>query len=206
MVIIASAYLLGSVVKLVRVRSRRRNSKLAGNSVSALESDSHVSHFVKSSIESMQPAGEPWVPISTVYKDRTLIRSDPYPASPVSGGKATENLNGATSEFEARLSEHLLLADCKREIESLRRDVETLKSEFKVFRTSRNVAPQYSEALELVQRGFTTQDIADRLEISIAEAELVYALGCDKNTYKESTLNGTESEDSSFAFPRSEKY
>ncbi|OHC70621.1 MAG: hypothetical protein A2045_02345 [Rhodocyclales bacterium GWA2_65_20] len=65
----------------------------------------------------------------------------------------------------------------EREIKQLREEVAALRAELDEIKAARRVSPQYADAMALVQRGLTAQDVADRCSISLAEAELVWALG-----------------------------
>ena len=62
------------------------------------------------------------------------------------------------------------------EIQRMRDEMLQMRREMEELRAARRVSPQYAEAMELAQRGMGAQDVADRLGISLAEAELVQAL------------------------------
>lgn len=63
-----------------------------------------------------------------------------------------------------------------REVKMLREEVATLRNELAQLKAAGRVSPQYAEAMALAQRGLNAQDVADRCGISLAEAELVWAL------------------------------
>jgi len=94
-----------------------------------------------------------------------MKRSKPKPAA----GAAS-----ATSPFRAELSWR---ADIEDELASLKRELAQLREEVGRLRAARGVAPQYGEAMALAQHGHSAEDIAGRCGISVAEAELIRALG-----------------------------
>jgi hypothetical protein len=59
---------------------------------------------------------------------------------------------------------------------AMRGEIDTLRGEIEALRNARNVAPHYSEAVMLAQRGLDSAAIAERCGISVSEAELVAAL------------------------------
>jgi hypothetical protein len=59
---------------------------------------------------------------------------------------------------------------------AMREDIDSLRGEIEALRNARNVAPHYSEAVMLAQRGLDSAAIAERCGISVSEAELVAAL------------------------------
>jgi multidrug resistance efflux pump len=81
------------------------------------------------------------------------------------------------------------LAELEREVRQLRAEVEKLQQELKELKAARFVAPQYGEALALAQRGFSAQQIADRMGIALAEAELVLALSRGESAFAEGKLD-----------------
>lgn len=96
-------------------------------------------------------------------------------------GIVPDPLPGATTEptrsgFGELLADHLGRSEMEAEIRRLRSEIETLRAEMEELRVARHVSPQYAEAMAMSQRGLTAQDVADRLGISLAEAELVHAL------------------------------
>lgn len=75
--------------------------------------------------------------------------------------------------FDAELERSQL----EREVRQLREEVAALREELDELKAATRVSPQYSDAMALVQRGLSAQDVADRCGISLAEAELVWSLG-----------------------------
>lgn len=80
------------------------------------------------------------------------------------------------SGFGEHLADHLARSDVETEVQRMRDEIERMRTEMEDLRAARRVSPQYAEAMELSQRGLSAQDVADRLGISLAEAELVHAL------------------------------
>lgn len=94
--------------------------------------------------------------------------------------------------FGEQLAEHLARSDLEREVRQLRQEVDELRAELEDLRSLRNISPHYAEALELAQRGLTAQDVADRMGISLAEAELVHALSQGEKIFEEGEEDGAE--------------
>lgn len=86
--------------------------------------------------------------------------------------------------FGEHLSEHLVRSDMEMELQRMRDEMQRMKQEVDELRAARRVSPQYSEAMELAQRGMSAQDMADRLGISLAEAELVHALSRGRQEFE----------------------
>lgn len=63
------------------------------------------------------------------------------------------------------------------ELDEVRDTVARLEQEVAELKAAKRVSPQYEEALQLAGRGLEAADIAQRCGISVAEAELVRALG-----------------------------
>lgn len=87
-------------------------------------------------------------------------------------------------------AEHLARSGMEMEIRLLRKEMETLRAELEELRAARHVSAHYAEAMELSQRGLTAQDVADRLGISLGEAELVHALSRGDRNFDEGEDNG----------------
>ena len=89
----------------------------------------------------------------------------------------------------------------RRDAAQLRGEIDQLRAEQMVMRQSlseqsaqldaaraaQRVSPMYGEALSLVRRGMSAEDIAERCGISVAEAELVKSLGQDPAASGEDT-------------------
>lgn len=87
----------------------------------------------------------------------------------------------APQDFNAELQR----TQMETEIRQLRDEVLALREEIVELKTARRVSPQYADAMALAQRGLTAQDLADRCDISIGEAELVAALARGTNNFEE---------------------
>lgn len=94
--------------------------------------------------------------------------------------------------FGEQLAEHLARSDLEREVRSLRAEIDTLRTEIEEIKAARNISPHYTEALALAQRGLSAQDVADRLGISLAEAELVHALSRGEQIFEEGEDDGAD--------------
>lgn len=94
--------------------------------------------------------------------------------------------------FGEALAEHLARSDVEMEIQRMRDEMERMRREMEEMRTARRVSPQYAEAMELAQRGCSAQDVADRLGISLAEAELVQALSRSRQNLDEGEEHGAD--------------
>lgn len=76
-------------------------------------------------------------------------------------------------------------SDLEEELLRMRAEIERMRREMTELRAARRVSPQYAEAMELSQRGLRPQDVADRMNISLAEAELIQALGRGRQDFDE---------------------
>lgn len=114
-----------------------------------------------------------WEEVKDLFGD--AIEVPPSVAGPASSPQAPPAAPRA-SGFGERLADHLARSDVEMEVQRMRDEMERMRAEVEELRASRRVSPQYAEAMELVQRGHSAQDVADRMGISLAEAELVQAL------------------------------
>lgn len=105
-------------------------------------------------------------------KDLFGEAEEPPVATPLPAAPATPRSGG----FGEHISDHLARTDMEMEIQRMRDEMLQMRREMEELRAARRVSPQYAEAMELAQRGMGAQDVADRLGISLAEAELVQAL------------------------------
>lgn len=103
--------------------------------------------------------------------------------------------------FGEQLAEHLARSDLEREVRQLREEIDALKVELEEMRTQRNISPHYSEALALAQRGLTARDVADRMGISLAEAELVHALSRGESLFDEGENDGADRDEGTLRDP-----
>jgi DNA-directed RNA polymerase specialized sigma24 family protein len=88
-----------------------------------------------------------------------------------------------SSGFGEPIADHLARTDMEMEIQRMRDEMLQMRQELEELRAARRVSPQYAEAMELVQRGLSAQDVADRLGISLGEAELVQALSRGRQNF-----------------------
>jgi hypothetical protein len=94
--------------------------------------------------------------------------------------------------FGEHLAEHLARSEMEMEVQRMRDEMERMRAELEEMRVARRVSPQYAEAMELAQRGLPAQDVADRLGISLAEAELVHALSRGEMNFDEGEEHGED--------------
>lgn len=122
------------------------------------------------------------------------------------GGQSVKSALAKTptpaSGFGEQLAEHLARSDLEREVRQLRKEVDALRVELDELRTVRNISPHYAEALSLARRGLTAQDVADRMGISLAEAELVHALSRGESLFDEGEHDGADGADRNDGEPR----
>ncbi len=123
------------------------------------------------------------------WRERKKTAQGPAQTPPVPAGNAIEQDGAAAGAFDQQLAAQLTRYDFEREIAKLHEEVAKLRKEVAELRASRNVSPHYAEALGLAQRGLSAQEIADRMGISLAEAELVYALSRGEELFKERELD-----------------
>jgi len=108
--------------------------------------------------------------------------------------------------FGEQLAEHLARSDLEREVRQLRKEVDAMRAELDELRTLRNISPHYAEALSLAQRGLTARDVADRMGISLAEAELVQALSRGDSLFDEGQPDGADRDDGEPRDAREDRY
>lgn len=101
----------------------------------------------------------------------TLVYSRPV-APPPAPPPAPRPQPEEAPSFDAELGRSQL----EREVRQLREEIASLRAELDEMKAASRVSPQYADAMALAQRGLTAQDVADRCGISLAEAELVWAL------------------------------
>ena len=94
--------------------------------------------------------------------------------------------------FGEHLAEHLARAEIEMEVQRMRTEMERMRAEMDELRLARRISPQYAEAMELAQRGLSAQAVADRLGISLAEAELVHALSRGDKNFAEGDDHGAD--------------
>lgn len=126
---------------------------------------------------------EAWEEIGPLTDDAEVAE-----ALPAIDASATRRTGG----FGEHLAEHLARTDMELEVQRMRSEMERMRSEMEELRAARRVSPQYAEAMEMAQRGMSAQDLADRLGISLGEAELVCALSRSDQNFDEGEDHGAE--------------
>jgi hypothetical protein len=129
------------------------------------------------------PAFE-WAEVKDLFSETTASAtvSEP-PATP---------LATPAGGFGEHLAEHLARAELEMEVQRMRAEIGRMRAEMDELRMARRVSPQYAEAMELAQRGLPAQAVADRLGISLAEAELVHALSRGDKNFAEGDEHGAD--------------
>lgn len=94
-----------------------------------------------------------------------------------------------TPDFQEALKQ----AAAESELERLRMEVVALREEVAGLKAAQRVSPQYADAMALAQRGLGARDIADRCEISLAEAELVLSLSRGAQDFEGKDDHGRDS-------------
>lgn len=87
---------------------------------------------------------------------------------------------GFDALLEMRQTRHIV-DDLQRQLAELRTELDTMRRDLANVRSSSRVSSFYGEAVELAQRGYDVQAIAERCGISIAEAEMVHSLSAAPN-------------------------
>jgi hypothetical protein len=195
---LAVIYLLVTLFRLLRVvtppaESRKKEPPLAEAAPAPLDSNEPMPELTETVSPLVVSHSNEWNDVVDLdLQDGTtpalglaakaVPAAPPPPAPPVSG-------------FGEQLAEHLARSDLEREVRQLRKEVDELRDELEDLRAVRNISPQYAEAVALAQRGLTAQDVADRMGISLAEAELVHALSRGESLFDEGEHDGTNRDD-----------
>lgn len=183
----ATLYLLGAVIRLLRVGKQRT------------EPGKQKPPLVEIAAPEPVPPPELTEAVAPLSVSRSTEWNDVVDlellAGPASVPKSGVGVSAPVSGFGEQLAEHLARSDLERQLRQLRLEVDQLRAELDELRTVRNISPHYAEALALAQRGLTAQDVADRMGISLAEAELVHALSRGESLFQEGELDGRDRED-----------
>lgn len=109
-------------------------------------------------------------PTAAPPHDATAVRPEDLPdaADGTSAPLFSRELAQSSLELEVRR--------LRRELDTMRVDLARMDEEMRQLKAARSVAPVYSEAMILAQRGTAPAEIAAQCGISIGEAELVAAL------------------------------
>ena len=211
LVAVAAVYLVVVLVRLIQVGRRRQSrpppeeplavgqepaaegetlasyaQSLSAERFSALEPAMTSSRAVSAyeELAAAEPFAAPPTPTFEWEEVKELFRENPEreaPAAPASPA-ATGAVSGG-SGFGEHLADHLARTDVEMEMQRMRDEMQRMRGELEALRATRNVSPHYAEAMELVQRGKTAQEVADYLGISMAEAELVQALSRGRQNF-----------------------
>lgn len=119
-----------------------------------------------------------WDEVKDLFGDGPV----PPPGAPAST-RVPEPETARPAGFGEHIADHLARTDMEMEIQRMRDEMLQMRQELEELRAARRVSPQYAEAMELAQRGMSAQDVADRLGISLAEAELVQALSRGRQNF-----------------------
>ena len=104
-----------------------------------------------------------------------------------SGGAGTEGSPKGEAAFQLELEVRQLrrdIAQLRAELTEQRHEMQRMQSDFVAARehletslAGQGISPEYNEALVYARRGLQAEEIAEQCGISLAEAELVHALG-----------------------------
>lgn len=194
-VVAAAIYLMVMLLKLTRI-GRRREPLPELKEPPVIDRGTPAAAAAPARSETVPEPTPGAVPLAPTFewndvKDLFGATAQPEPLPPEVQPPASEQPSPPrTGGFGEHLAEHLARADMEMEVQRMRDEMERMRQEMEELRTARRVSPQYAEAMELAQRGLTAQDVADRLGISLAEAELVHALSRGKQNYEEGEDDG----------------
>lgn len=185
----AVLYLLGTVIRLLRIGKRPAESGKQEPPLAVIATPDPAPPPQLTEAVASLPFSR-----STEWNDVVDLELLAGQASvPQQGVEAPAPVTG----FGEQLAEHLARSDLERQLRQLRQEVDQLRVEIEDLRAVRNISPHYAEALALSQRGLTAQDVADRMGISLAEAELVHALSRGESLFEEGEHDGRDREDGS---------
>jgi hypothetical protein len=210
LVALAAIYLVAMLLKLIRVG---RGRSAAPPPEEAIDTVSPLRQRSEPDLDVGIPSPVPAARVAAAY-EATEYEPTPAPAesfavppAPTFDWEDVKELFGEAEEASVRpaperpagrsgfgehLADHLARSDMEMEVQRMRDEMERMRTEMEELRAARRVSPQYAEAMELAQRGLSAQDVADRLGISLAEAELVHALSCGRNNFAEGDSDGTD--------------
>lgn len=203
LLVLAAVYLVFMLVRLTRVgRQRKRREVPASPPAEPMVATPPLSQ------RAMEPPIAPDVAIAA-YEEEGVEQNFTVPPVPTFEWNDVKDLFGEAAPeavaapgaslmaepprqggFGEALADHLARSDMELEMQRMRDEMERMRKEVEEIRTARRVSPQYAEAMELAQRGCTAQDVADRLGISLAEAELVHALSRGRRNFEEGEEHG----------------
>lgn len=141
--------------------------------------------------EDVRGAGPFATPPAQAYEwdEVRSLFGDPEDLPPSATESAGERRAGG---FGEHLAEHLARSDMEMEVQRMRSEMERMRGEMEALRAASRVSPQYADAMEMAQRGLSAQDLADRLDMSLGEAELVHALSRGSLNFEEGEEHGAD--------------
>lgn len=117
---------------------------------------------------------DPLEPAAGGYATVSPLRQRSEPKAAAGSGESAAQ--GRPKGFGEHLADHLARSEVEMEVQRMRDEMARMRAEVAALRNARRVSPQYAEAMDMAQRGSSAQDIADRLGLALAEAELICAL------------------------------
>jgi hypothetical protein len=177
---VAVTYLLVLLLKLTQIGRGKKitpiqEPDLDRSAAAATTAEPHVADAVTTA----QPSPNPeWGDVQALFGGEETASEQSIAAQP--------------SGFGEHLAEHLARSEMEMEMQRMRTELEHLRTELEELRVTRRVSPHYAEAMELAQRGLSAQSVADQLDISLAEAELVQALSRGDKNFKEGGKHGAD--------------
>ncbi len=192
LLVIVATYLVVTLLRLAQIVRRRPRSG----------ERQHLQEPVSSSGIALAP-NDAVSPAPTITSATPQLELKPTPAfeweevkdlftETTESTKAVAPSGQPTGGFGQHLAEHLARAEMEMEVQRMRAEMERMRAEMDELRMARRVSPQYAEAMELAQRGLPAQAVADRLGISLAEAELVHALSRGDKNFAEGDDHGAD--------------
>ena len=153
---VAGIYLVLMTLRLMQVGRRKAQAPPIETAVPTLAPSQDESGVAPKADEKKADADE-----DEAGDDETFVYARPRVVAP---------------EEPPSFGSELARSHLEREVKQLREEIAELRGELANMKAASRVSPQYADAMALAQRGLTAQDVADRCNISLAEAELVWAL------------------------------
>lgn len=190
LVALAAIYLVVMLLRFAQVSRQRHIPHEPGPALEGIDAPSPRSSRAEPELDSVPmgssvPAATPaptfaWEDVKELFGEAPERKAAEVPIAPPPTG------------FGEHLADHLARSDVEMEVQRMRDEMERMRVEMEELRAARRVSPQYAEAMELAQRGHSAQDVADRLGISLAEAELVQALSRGGKNFDEGDDHGAD--------------
>jgi hypothetical protein len=195
---IAAIYVVVMLLQLAKIRRKRQ----VDSGMDLLQEPVTGSYAEPAAIDTVQPAqtfasalNRPDQTPAPAFEWEEVKDLFGEPATAADAASTAEQVpqpegQGGQGGFGEHLAEHLARAEMEMEVQRLRADIVRMRAEMNELRLARRVSPQYAEATELAQRGLPAQAVADRMGISLAEAELVHALSRGDKNFAEGEEHG----------------